>query len=56
MLVRLRPSMKVLTAEGYTAVLGTNCEQEYVRTLKVAEQVRNLVEYTQRFAGGGNGG
>ena len=36
----LHGMMKVLTAEGYTAVLGTNCEQEYVRTLKVGEQVR----------------
>lgn len=32
--------MDVLTAEGYTAVLGTNCEQTYDRYLKVGEQVR----------------
>jgi hypothetical protein len=29
-----------LTAEGYTAVLGTNCEQTYVRYLRVGEEVR----------------
>ena len=29
-----------LTNEGYHAVLGTNCEQTYERTLKVGEQVR----------------
>lgn len=29
-----------LTAEGYTAVLGTNCEQSYERYLRVGEQVR----------------
>jgi len=32
--------MAVLTAEGYTAVLGTNCEQTYERYLKVGEHVR----------------
>lgn len=32
--------MEVLTAEGYTAVLGTNCEQTYERYLKVDEQLR----------------
>ena len=32
--------MQVLTEAGYTAVLGTNCEQEYLRTLTVGEQVR----------------
>ncbi len=32
--------MVVLTDEGYTAVLGTNCEQTYERYLKVGEQVR----------------
>jgi len=36
----LHGMMKVLTDAGYTAVLGTNCEQEYRRTLKVGEQVR----------------
>ncbi|GGO68957.1 FAS1-like dehydratase domain-containing protein [Nocardioides deserti] len=36
----LHGMMKVLTDEGYTAVLGTNCEQEYRRTLRVGEQVR----------------
>lgn len=36
----LHGMMKVLTDEGFTAVLGTNCEQEYRRTLKVGEQVR----------------
>jgi uncharacterized protein len=29
-----------LTAEGYTAVLGTNCEQSYERYLRVGEQLR----------------
>lgn len=29
-----------LTAEGFTAVLGTNCEQSYERYLRVDEQVR----------------
>lgn len=32
--------MTVLTDEGYTAVLGTNCEQTYERYLRVGEQVR----------------
>lgn len=32
--------MEVLTDEGYTAVLGTNCEQSYERYLKVGEHVR----------------
>ena len=29
-----------LTEEGYTAVLGTNCEQTYERYLRVGEQLR----------------
>ena len=29
-----------LTAEGYTAVLGTNCEQSYERYLRVGEDLR----------------
>lgn len=29
-----------LTEQGYTAVLGTNCEQSYERYLKVGEQLR----------------
>ena len=36
----LHGMMGVLTESGFTAVLGTNCEQEYHRTLKVGEQVR----------------
>ena len=36
----LQGMMKVLTDSGFTAVLGTNCEQEYLRTLRVGEQVR----------------
>lgn len=36
----LHGMMKVLTDAGYPAVLGTNCEQTYHRTLKVGEQVR----------------
>lgn len=36
----LHGMMRVLTDEGFTAVLGTNCEQEYRRTLRVGEQVR----------------
>ena len=31
---------EVLTAEGFTAVLGTNCEQSYERYLRVGEDVR----------------
>ncbi|MCU1538365.1 MAG: hypothetical protein JWP82_2716 [Humibacillus sp.] len=31
---------EMLTAEGYTAVLGTNCEQTYERYLRVGEDVR----------------
>jgi hypothetical protein len=31
---------EVLTAEGYTAVLGTNCEQTYERYLRVGEELR----------------
>ncbi|MDI6908486.1 hypothetical protein [Nocardioides sp.] len=31
---------EVLTGEGYTAVLGTNCEQTYERYLRVGEQPR----------------
>jgi hypothetical protein len=36
----LHGMMQVLTDSGYTAVLGTNCEQSYERTLRVGEQVR----------------
>lgn len=36
----LHGMMKVLTDSGYTAVLGTNCEQTYARTLKLGERVR----------------
>ena len=32
--------MEVLTDEGYTAVLGTNCEQTYERYLRIGEQLR----------------
>ena len=32
--------MEILTDEGYTAVLGTNCDQTYERYLQVGEQVR----------------
>ena len=31
---------ELLTDEGYTAVLGTNCEQAYERYLRVGEQLR----------------
>jgi hypothetical protein len=31
---------EVLTAEGFTAVLGTNCEQTYARYLRVGEELR----------------
>ena len=31
--------MEILTAEGYTAVLGTNCEQTYERYLRVGEHL-----------------
>lgn len=36
----LHAMMEVLTAEGYTAVLGTNCEQTYERYVRVGEQLR----------------
>ncbi len=36
----LHGMMEILTREGYTAVLGTNCEQTYERTLKIGEQLR----------------
>lgn len=36
----LHGMMKVLTDNGFTAVLGTNCEQTYERYLKVGEQLR----------------
>lgn len=36
----LHAMMEVLTREGYTAVLGTNCEQTYERYLKVGEELR----------------
>ena len=35
----LHGMMEVLTDEGFTAVLGTNCEQTYDRYLRVGEQV-----------------
>lgn len=36
----LHSMMELLTAEGYTAVLGTNTEQTYERYLEVGEQLR----------------
>lgn len=36
----LHGMMELLTREGFTAVLGTNTEQTYERTLKVGEQLR----------------
>ena len=36
----LHAMMEILTSEGYTAVLGTNCEQTYERYLKVGEELR----------------
>ena len=36
----LHGMMEVLTREGFTAVLGTNCEQSYERYLRVGEQLR----------------
>lgn len=36
----LHAMMRALTDAGFTAVLGTNCEQAYDRYLKVGEQVR----------------
>ena len=36
----LHGMMEILTDEGYTAVLGTNCEQTYERYLRVGEQLR----------------
>jgi hypothetical protein len=36
----LHAMMQVLTGAGFTAVLGTNCEQTYDRYLRVGEQVR----------------
>ena len=39
----LHAMMEVLTAEGYTGVLGTNCEQTYDRYLRIGEQLRVTV-------------
>lgn len=36
----LHAMMRVLTDAGFTAVLGTNCEQSYDRYLRVGERVR----------------
>ncbi|UDY22290.1 FAS1-like dehydratase domain-containing protein [Nocardioides sp. Kera G14] len=36
----LHAMMGFLTSVGYTAVLGTNCEQDYIRYLRVGERVR----------------
>lgn len=36
----LHGMMRELTDAGFTAVLGTNCEQEYRRPLRVGERVR----------------
>ncbi|WP_372735859.1 MaoC family dehydratase N-terminal domain-containing protein [Nocardioides sp.] len=36
----LHAMMEMLTAEGFTAVLGTNSEQTYERTVRVGEQLR----------------
>lgn len=36
----LHGMMQVLTGLGFTAVLGTNCEQSYDRYLRVGEQLR----------------
>jgi uncharacterized protein len=35
----LHSMMTVLTEAGFTGVLGTNCEQEYTRPLRVGEEV-----------------
>ena len=35
----LHSMMQVLTDAGYVGVLGTNCEQTYVRTLRVGEEL-----------------
>ncbi|WP_372728320.1 bifunctional MaoC family dehydratase N-terminal/OB-fold nucleic acid binding domain-containing protein [Nocardioides sp.] len=40
----LHAMMQVLTEAGFTAVLGTNCEQSYERYLKVGERVRVLTQ------------
>ena len=37
---KIAEAVSAFTEAGFTAVLGTNCEQEYHRTLKVGEQVR----------------
>lgn len=36
----LHGMMRVLTDAGFTAVLGTNCEQDYRRPLRIGERVR----------------
>jgi hypothetical protein len=36
----LHGMMEILTHEGFTAVLGTNCEQTYERYLKIGEELR----------------
>ena len=35
----LHSMMTVLTEAGFTGVLGTNCEQEYARTLRIGEEL-----------------
>ena len=38
-----------LTDEGYTAVLGTNCEQTYERYLRVGERARGSPARSTRW-------
>jgi len=42
-----RAIMKVLEADGYTGILGTNCEQEYMRPLKAGERIASFYEVAE---------
>jgi uncharacterized OB-fold protein len=39
-----RAIMKVLEREGYKGILGTNCEQDYVRPLRIGERIATTYE------------
>lgn len=39
-----RAIMKVLEREGFVGILGTNCEQEYERPLRIGERISSMYE------------
>lgn len=39
-----RAIMKILEREGFHGILGTNCEQEYARPLKIGERISSTYE------------